>query len=103
MGVAVADVDEIWFCYLLQCRDGSFYVGVAVDPEERLKKHNWGVGARFTAMRRPVTLVWMERHRSQRAARGREAELKGWSRAKKLELVAKFQRGIHPSPKDGSG
>jgi len=95
-------VDEVWFCYMLRCSDGSLYVGVAVDPEERLKKHNWGVGARFTAARRPVTLVWTEWHPSQRAARGREAELKGWSRKRKLRLIEEFER-IHPSPKDGSG
>ncbi len=94
----MADANEIWFCYMLQCADGSFYVGVAIDPEERMKKHNWGVGARFTAARRPVKLVWMEQHPDQRAARGREAELKGSSRARKLELIAEYQRDIHPSP-----
>ena len=92
---------EIWFCYLLQCSDGSFYAGVAVDPEERVKKHNWGAGARFTVARRPVTLVWMDRQESYRAAREREAELKGWSRKKKLELIEEFRK-LHPSPKNGS-
>ena len=72
-------------------------MGVAIDPEERLKKHNWGVGARFTAARRPVKLVWTEPQANYRAARGREGEIKGWSRARKLELVAKFQRDSPPS------
>jgi putative endonuclease len=89
---------EIWFCYMLQCSDGSFYVGVAKDPEERLKKHNWGVGSRHTALRRPVKLVWREEHATEASARGREAELKGWRRDKKLELIARFRREIHPSP-----
>ena len=94
----MAEASDIWFCYMLQCSDGSLYVGVAKDPEERLKKHNWGAGARHTASRRPVRLVWQEEHASERLARGREAEIKGWRREKKLELIAKFQREIHPSP-----
>ena len=87
-----------WFCYILQCGDGSLYVGVAKDLERRVKRHNWGVGSRHTALRRPVKLVWQEEHASQRSARGREAELKGWRREKKLELIATFQCEIHPSP-----
>ena len=83
---------------MLQCSDGTFYVGATKDPVARTKRHNLGVGARHTAMRLPVRLVWQEEHASELLARGREAELKGWRREKKLELVAKFQREIHPSP-----
>jgi predicted GIY-YIG superfamily endonuclease len=88
--------EERWFCYILQCGDGSLYVGVAKDLERRVKRHSWGVGSRHTALRRPVKLVWQDVN--QRSARGREAELKGWRREKKLELIATFQREIHPSP-----
>jgi putative endonuclease len=87
-----------WFCYMLECGDGSLYVGVAKDPVQRVKRHNLGVGAQHTALRRPVRLVWQEEYATQRLARGREAELKGWRREKKLELIARFQREIHPSP-----
>jgi len=48
---------EIWFCYMVRCRDGSLYVGIATDVNERVKRHNWGVGPAFTAKRRPVSLV----------------------------------------------
>jgi putative endonuclease len=83
---------------MLECSDGSFYMGAAKDPARRIKRHNWGVGSRHTALRRPVKLVWQEAHASEGSARRREAELKGWRREKKLELVVKFQREIHPSP-----
>ena len=79
---------EIWFCYMVRCRDGSLYVGIATDPAERLKRHNWGVGPVFTARRRPVELIWSERCDSSAAARRREREIKGWSREKKLALAA---------------
>ncbi len=94
----MAGNEQLWFCYMLECSDGSLYVGVAKDPVQRVKRHNWGIGSRHTALRRPVKLVWQEEHASELLARGREAELKGWRREKKLELVAGFQREIHPSP-----
>jgi putative endonuclease len=89
---------ENWFCYMLECSDGSLYVGAAQDPLKRVKRHNWGVGSKHTALRRPVKLVWQEKHATETLARRREAELKGWSWARKLELIAKFQREVHPSP-----
>jgi putative endonuclease len=78
---------------MVRCRDGSLYVGIAADLAERVKEHNWGVGASFTAKRRPVELVWWEEFPSQKAARSRERELKGWRREKKLKLA----EGVNPS------
>jgi len=68
-----------------------------MDPAERTKRHNWGVGSRHTALRRPVKLVWQERHEDERSARRREAELKGWRREKKVGLIARYKE-FHPSP-----
>src|SRR5580704_10246324 len=77
-----------WFCYVLQCRDGSLYVGIAQNLEQRMRRHNSGAGAEFTARRRPVELIWSEGFRNSKAARKREKEIKGWSKEKKLRLVA---------------
>ncbi len=86
-----------WSCYMVRCRDGAFYIGIATDVEERVKRHNWGVGPKFTAKRRPVELVWSECCGSCDVARRREKEIKGWSRTKKFELVKQCERG-NPSP-----
>ncbi|NYE36453.1 putative GIY-YIG superfamily endonuclease [Nocardioides cavernae] len=43
--------------YILQCSDGSFYVGSTWDLERRVSEHNLGLGAAYTRRRRPVTLV----------------------------------------------
>jgi putative endonuclease len=77
---------------MVRCRDGSLYVGIATEPAERVKEHNWGVGAVFTAKRRPVTLVWFQKYATQDVAHRREVEIKGWSRKKKLELIRGFER-----------
>ncbi len=86
---------------MLQCKDGSIYVGIANDVEERVKRHNWGVGPSYTAKRRPVKLVWSERCQDCDEARWREKQIKGWSREKKLELMEKARRDVtrvDPSP-----
>ena len=77
-----------WFCYLLQCADGTYYAGVAPDVEERLKKHNARRGAKYTRGRTPVRLIWSQRCGSYAAARALEAQLKRWSRGKKRQLIA---------------
>ena len=85
--------EAAWFCYMVRCSDESLYVEIAINVEDRVKRHNWGVGPKFTALRRPVRLVWKERCGSCEAARRREKEVKGWSRKKKFELARKWDEG----------
>jgi putative endonuclease len=84
-----ARTDEAeWFCYVVRCKDDSLYVGIATDVAERVKRHNWGAGPAYTAKRRPVELIWSERCGRSESAREREKEIKGWSRSKKLAMIA---------------
>ena len=74
--------------YIARCSDGTLYVGHTENLELREKEHNDGRGARYTAMRRPVRLVYTEVLESLEAAVRREHQLKRWSLAKKEALVA---------------
>ena len=76
------------FVYILKCADGSFYVGKTSDLRVRLDEHQSGVGANFTALRRPVEMVYAEEHPTPTRAERRELQLKRWSRAKKEALIA---------------
>ena len=76
-----------WSCYILECADGSYYVGVATNLRERVEEHNAAHGARHTRLRRPVSLVWSQQCASYGEARALEARLKGWSRQKKRQLA----------------
>lgn len=80
-------MEAAWFCYMVRCADGSFYVGITDNVDERVQEHNRGFGARFTKSRRPVELFWSQGFPDIFSARRREVELKGWSREKKLRLV----------------
>lgn len=76
-----------WFVYILRCCDDSLYVGISNNIEERVKRHNTGIGAAYTRSHRPVTLIWTEAVESESAARKREAQIKGWTRIQKVNLI----------------
>ncbi|MBI4789098.1 MAG: GIY-YIG nuclease family protein [Chloroflexi bacterium] len=78
------------YVYLLLCADGTVYTGWTFDLARRVETHQKGRGARYTCGRRPVTLIYNERLRSQGDAMRREAEIKRWSRARKLKLASKI-------------
>jgi len=84
------NVTQLWSVYILQCNDGSYYVGITTDIDDRLREHNAGQGSEFTKKRRPVYLVYTETHESYASARKREAQLKGWRRKKKEWLIRGF-------------
>jgi len=75
-----------WFTYLVECSDGSYYVGITKDLASRVAEHNAGKGASWTRIRRPVKLRFAQPFPSKSDARKREAEIKGWRREKKEAL-----------------
>jgi len=77
----------MWYVYILKCRDQSLYTGVTVDIARRLKVHNSGKGSKAVRSRRPARLVYQEQYRTRSRAQKREAEIKSWTRARKLALV----------------
>jgi predicted GIY-YIG superfamily endonuclease len=76
------------FVYIVRCSDGTLYTGYARDPHSRETLHNSGRGAKYTAGRRPVTLVHVERYRTKGRALRREIEIKKWSRQQKEALCS---------------
>jgi putative endonuclease len=74
--------------YLLRCRDGSLYTGITNDLNRRLRSHNSGTASAYTRSRRPLALVYQERHPDRGAALKREAAIRRLSRAEKLALCS---------------
>jgi len=81
-----ARADGGWFCYLLECADGTLYTGIARSVEQRLALHNSGRASKYTRGRLPVRLVYSEPHRDRSAAGRREYEIKQLSRERKRSL-----------------
>jgi len=65
-----------WWVYIIEKKTG-LYVGITTDLENRMRQHGQRVPLYYEG---PI---------SKSEALKRERTLKGWSRRKKLELVAK--------------
>lgn len=76
-----------WFCYLLECADGTLYTGITPALARRVARHNDGTASKYTRPRRPVRLVWSEPWPDRAAAARREAALKRLPRTAKLALL----------------
>ena len=77
------------FVYILQCADGSYYVGSARGDnlDKRFYEHQTGALGGYTSTRRPVRLVFHEHFERITDAIAAERRIKGWSRAKKEALI----------------
>ncbi|NQU30019.1 MAG: GIY-YIG nuclease family protein [Anaerolineae bacterium] len=73
--------------YILECIDGSYYVGSTKDIKRRLNEHQEGKGARYTIRRLPVKLVYSEEYERIADAFYREKQVQGWRREKKEALI----------------
>ena len=83
---------RVWYCYLLECADGTLYTGITNDLKRRLAAHNAGRGASYTRGRRPVLLLLSEMLPDRAAALRREAAIKRLPRSRKLQLARAAQQ-----------
>lgn len=83
------------YMYILKCVDGSYYTGSTRNLPRRLWQHQNGMGARHTAKRLPVTLVYAEAFARVADAFKREKQVQRWSRAKKEALIQKDWDRLH--------
>ncbi|MBA8794689.1 putative GIY-YIG superfamily endonuclease [Friedmanniella endophytica] len=75
------------YTYILECADGSLYVGSTRNLDQRVNEHALGTVAGHTATRRPVKLVWYQESERISDAYWLEHQLKRWRREKKLALI----------------
>ena len=83
------------YVYILKCVDGSYYTGSTTNIELRLWQHKNGEGAKHTAKRLPVELVYIEVFDRIDVAFYREKQVQGWSRQKKAALIAGEFNQLH--------
>jgi putative endonuclease len=74
-------------CYILQCADGSYYVGSTRDLRVRLEQHASGTVSSYTSTRLPVELVWAAEFDRIDDAYALEKRIQGWSRGKREALI----------------
>ncbi|MCR2823359.1 GIY-YIG nuclease family protein [Lederbergia panacisoli] len=76
------------YFYVLECKDGSYYGGYTVDPSRRLAEHNSGKGAKYTRVRKPVKMIYAEKHDSKSEALRAEYAFKQLTRRKKEQFLS---------------
>jgi len=77
----------MYFVYIIECEDGSFYTGSSPNPKKRFRRHREGNGGRYTRSHKPVRLIYTEQLESKSDALRREMQIKSWDRKKKENLI----------------
>ena len=82
-----------WFVYLIECRDGSIYTGIAVDVDARYAAHLNGKGARYTRSHPPRRLLAAIEYTDRSAASKAEYQIKRLSPRDKRALGRRHAAG----------
>jgi len=77
----------MYYVYIIKCKDGSLYTGITTDVPRRFEEHKSGTGGHYTSSKEVVKIVYTEEHPDRSSALKREAQIKGWARQKKLNLI----------------
>ena len=87
---------RFYYVYIMTNRSKTLYTGVTGNLEKRVLEHKQGTKGEFAARYKIDWLVYFERFGDVRAAIGREKQIKGWLRIKKIGLVV----SMNPEWKD---
>ena len=83
---------SMWYVYILECADKTYYTGITKDIERRLHEHNkTAAGAKYTRCRRPVLLVDYCNASTRSEALKIEYKIKSQKRNKKLQLLRSYK------------
>jgi len=86
----MADVKH--YVYMLECSDGTFYMGYSTEVARRVREHNESPkAAKYTRGRRPVKLVYYVMCASRSEALKHESLLRKKSRGEKMKLMSEFE------------
>jgi putative endonuclease len=77
-----------WSVYMVRCRDGSLYTGIARDAERRFAEHRAGTGAKYLRGRGELDLVFQQRVGSRSRALKIERAVKRLPKQRKEALAA---------------
>ena len=79
--------DHEYFVYIMSSRSGTLYIGITNSVYLRALQHKRGEIEGFASKYHCNRLVYYEGFDDVHKAIGREKQLKGWTRAKKIALI----------------
>jgi putative endonuclease len=80
-------MERLYYVYILASRSRTLYIGITNDLIRRVSEHRDGRVLGFTSKYRIHRVVYFEIFHDVRVAIGREKEIKGWRRDKKIALI----------------
>jgi len=78
---------NMFYVYVLKCRDDSLYTGYTNDIKKRLKMHNDGKASKYTRSRRPVKLIAQWPFKNKSEAMKHEIKFKALPRKEKIKSI----------------
>ena len=85
-----------FFVYMMTNPSRTLYVGVTNNLERRVYEHKQRLVPGFTSRYNITRLVYAEGYADPRSAIGREKQIKGWRRSKKIARI----EGTNPEWRD---
>ena len=82
----------LFYVYIVECKDGTYYTGYTPDVEKRIELHNKGKGAKCLRGKLPVELVYVKKFRSLKSALREERNIKKLTHSQKEKLVNRERR-----------
>jgi putative endonuclease len=79
--------ENLWYLYLIECRDGSLYAGITNNLSARYQAHLEGRGARYTRSHPPLRLLGARPYQGRAAASRAEWEIKQLPKHKKVDYL----------------
>ncbi len=82
----------MFYTYMLECNDGTYYTGWTNNLEKRAETHNKGLGAKYTKSRLSVKIIYFELFDKKEDAMKREWKIKKLNRKSKEKLIMMFNK-----------
>ena len=83
----------VFYVYIVQCKNGTYYTGYTSHLENRIKAHNTKQGAKYLRGKGPVTLVYAKAYKYYKHALNEERRIKKMRRGEKELLIRKYRDG----------
>ena len=78
---------ESWYVYILKCADDTYYTGITININRRIKEHGTNKGAKYTKQRGPFRLVYKASFLNRSSASKEEYRIKSLSLKNKIKLI----------------
>lgn len=81
-----------YYVYILRCSDDTLYTGITTDLKRRVNEHNGlsvkKIGSKYTAMRRPVKVIYFKKLEDRSKASKEEFRIKKLKKNGKEKLIS---------------